>query len=932
MNMIMNNRLPLRMACIAGAISAALFLIACSGGNSEALLAKAQTALDQEDRKSAEIHLKNLLQSDPQHVKGRMLLAQLHVQARDERSAAKEWQRALDAGADVETVLPQLLASLHGSANFTDLIAAADRYPVKTESARAEVLYWRGQALWQDRKPDEAKQRFNEALAVRTDHHPSRLALIRMQVYQDPAAARKALDALLEQSPKMADALLLRAEYAIAERDSPLAEQLLRRAMTSEPRNLQVRVRLITLLAEQKKFKQAEAEYEGLIGTARNSVLTLMMRVLLDYRQDRLKVAADGIDQVIKGAADYVPALILGTQIALSRGELEKADQMARRVSELNEGSVAGLRLQAAVALARNEPDKALQIARSRIDRGQEDPGLLALAGEASLRRNDLPSALDFLSRATRAEPDDASMRTALGVASLAAGNSRTGFTELERAVDLDAASSRADLILIGQRLQRGEWDAALAAIEKLAQKQPDKALPLNLRGAALIAKGDGAAARESFEQALRQEPAFFPAVANLVRMDLNDAKPTEARKRLESFLKANPKEVNALLSLAQLQRAQGAAAEEVTRLIRQAHEAAPTQQEPLIALAIQLNSQDKVSEALPLVQKAVAQNPEDLRLLDLLGSLHLRNKDNQQALEVFSRIVRIKPDMAAAHLRLGEIRSATGDQAGAMASFKRAAELDRRTPAAQFGMASALLKDGKKDEAFRLARKLTQDQPRRATGLILEGDLHAADGQWKEAAAAYRRSLSAERTALGAIREHQALLKLDDSAQADAALKNSLVASPNDLSLRAYAGQKALEARQWKPAAEHFEAVVRRNPGNPDARNNLAWALHMMKDPGAEEHARIAFQLAPLSGPIADTLGAVLLAKGQTQPALDILRQAVTLSPKDADIRLNLIQALAQAGRSNDVRSQAEQWLKEFPASPRAEEVKALQSKATKG
>ncbi|MFN5510934.1 MAG: tetratricopeptide repeat protein, partial [Burkholderiales bacterium] len=172
MNMIMNNRLPLRMACIAGAISAALFLIACSGGNSEALLAKAQTALDQEDRKSAEIHLKNLLQSDPQHVKGRMLLAQLHMQARDERSAAKEWQRALDAGADVETVLPKLLASLHGSANFKDMIAAADRYPVKTESARAEVLYWRGQALWQERQPDEAKQLFNEALAVRTDHHP----------------------------------------------------------------------------------------------------------------------------------------------------------------------------------------------------------------------------------------------------------------------------------------------------------------------------------------------------------------------------------------------------------------------------------------------------------------------------------------------------------------------------------------------------------------------------------------------------------------------------------------------------------------------------------------------------------------------------------------------------------------------------------------
>jgi len=909
-----------------------LALTGCSGNSSDTLLAKAQAALAKEERKTAEIHLKNLLQSDPQNKEGRMLLAELHVQARDERSAAKEWQRALDAGADVELVLPKLLASLHGSGRYQELLSSAERYPVRTESARAQVLYWRAQALWQDRKVDEARALFRQALELNAEHHPSRLALIRMQVYQDPLAARKALDALIEQAPGMADALLLRAEYALSDRDSTTAQDLLRKAIASDPRHLQARVRLITLLAEQKDYKSAEAEYSALAATSKHSVPTRLMRVLLDHRQGRLQQASEGIETVLKGAGDYPPALILGTQIALARGELERADQLARRVSELTEGSIPGLRLQAAVALARNEPDKALQIARSRIDRGQEDPGLLALAGEASLRRNDLPGAIDLLARATRVEPNDPSMRTALGVASLAAGNARAGFTELERAVDLDADSTRADLVLIGQRLQRGEWDAALSAIERLEKKEPGKALTVNLRGSAQLAKGEAKAARQSFEEALKRDGGFFPALANLVRLDLNETKSTEARQRLEAFVKANPKDVNGLLALAQLNKAQGAKSEEVTGLLRRAHEAAPTQVEALLALATQLMVEDKITDAVPLVQKAVAQNPEDLRLLNLLGSLHLRNKDQQQALEMFGRIVRVKPDSAAAHQKLGEVRSAVGDQTGALASFKRAAELDSTAHGARFGIASALLKDGRKDEALQFARKLQQDKPKSALGHIIEGDLLLAGNQPKEALIAYRRSLAAERTSMGALREYQTLVQLGENEQSANALKTSIAANPDDLTLRSYAGQRALTGKQWKVAVEHFERIVKLNPANPEAQNNLAWALHMQNDPKAETHARLAFRIAPLSGPIADTLGVILLSKNQVDQALELLRQAVMLAPRNSEIRLHLLQALQKAGQQEELRTQADQWIKDFPGSPRAEEVQALQKRFAGG
>jgi len=926
-------RFPLASPQRALAIALSIFALAgCTGDTPEALLSKAQSALAKEERKTAEIHLKNLLQADPQNRQGRMMLAELHVFARDDRSAAKEWQRALDAGADADVVVPKLLASLHGSSRFTEVHAVADRYPLKTESAQAQALYWRGQALWQERKADQARRLFQEALVLQADHHPSRLALIRMQVYQDPVQARNALDALLEKAPAMADALLLRAEFAVSERNLTLAQELLRKAIAADPRHLQSRVRLITLLAEQRDYKSAEAEYSNLATSAKQAVLTRMMRALLDHRQGRLQQASDGMESVLKGAMDYPPALILATQIALARGEVEKADQYAKRVAELTEQSIPSLRLQAAVALARNEPERALQIARSRIDRGQEDPGLLALAGEASLRRNDFAGAIDLLARATRVDPKDASMRTALGVASLAAGNARAGFTELEQAVALDADSTRADLVLIGQRLQRGEWDAALAAIDRLEQKQPGRALTVNLRGAALLAKGESKAARKSFEEALAREGGFFPAVANLVRLDLNEAKSADALQRLEAFVKAQPRDVNGLLALAQLINAQGAKSEDVTRLLRRAHEAAPTQVDALIALATQLMLDNKATEALPLVQKAVAQNPEDLRLLDLLGTLHLRNKDQQQALEVFARIVRIKPDLAAAHQRLGEVRSAAGDQNGALASFKRAAELDTKNYGARFGMAGALIKDGRKEEALLLARKLQQEQPRSAVGYILEGDLLLANSQPKDAVAAYRRSLTIERSAMGALREFQTLVQIGDLEQADAALKASIAASPDDLVLRSYAGQRALETKQWKIAGEHFERIVKRNPTSVEGQNNLAWALHMQNDPRAETHARAAFQIAPLSGQVADTLGIILLTKGQVDQALDLLRQAALLTPRNPDIRIHLLQALHRAGRQDELRAQSDSWIRDFPGSPRVDEVQALQKRTAGG
>ncbi|MCX7203474.1 MAG: hypothetical protein NTV17_14750, partial [Burkholderiales bacterium] len=81
--------LPLA-AAMAGLLLSASLMSACGARSTDALLDQAKTALSKQDIKTAEIHLKNLLQQQPDNPDARIMLAEVHRANRDERSAEKE--------------------------------------------------------------------------------------------------------------------------------------------------------------------------------------------------------------------------------------------------------------------------------------------------------------------------------------------------------------------------------------------------------------------------------------------------------------------------------------------------------------------------------------------------------------------------------------------------------------------------------------------------------------------------------------------------------------------------------------------------------------------------------------------------------------------------------------------------------------------------
>jgi thioredoxin-like negative regulator of GroEL len=79
------------------------------------------------------------------------------------------------------------------------------------------------------------------------------------------------------------------------------------------------------------------------------------------------------------------------------------------------------------------------------------------------------------------------------------------------------------------------------------------------------------------------------------------------------------------------------------------------------------------------------------------------------------------------------------------------------------------------------------------------------------------------------------------------------------------------------------------------------------MKDPKALEYAERANKLAPNAAPIMDTLGWLLVEKGDTSRGVELLQQAVALGPQLDGIRFHLAKALIQTSQKDAARKQLE-------------------------
>ena len=885
------------------------WLVAAAACRDEAdPLKEAQLALQRRDAGAALVHLKLALEQQPQSALARFLMGQVLVDRGEPAAAVIELTKARELGHPLAQVLPLLARALVRQGEYVRVVQLVHEAQGLPPPEQADLLTSVALAHFKRNDDHAGDATLADALQLAPGHVPARLLRMqRLAAAGDSAAARALSQDTVRSSPDDATAWFGRAQLlAAADEASDEALAAYRQALSLQKNMLAARTGVLGILFSRKDLAGAEQELAALRRDHPQDPATAYFETMLALHGGNVAAARSGSDKLI-GAAPTNPMYSrLAASVSLETGELGKAAAQLTAALQANPGDRALRRLLTLTLVRLGDARQALEVVEPLVRPGSADGEALALAALASLQAGDgARGKAYFAAAAAHAPPDNPRLRATLAMGQLAGGDAAAALGQLEALARADAGNSY-DAVVVRARLQRKEYEQAARAIDALERKRAQDPLVPQLRGDMQLRRGDRAAARASYERALKLAPNFFAAAAALAEMDLEDKQPGQARARFQALLANDPGHAGALLALARLDEMTDAPPQEISRLLADAVRAQPLQAAPRLRLIEHALHRGDWRAAQSAADDAVQAIPTDSRLQMAQARACMAGRDFNRAAQVLGKLVAAQPRTPEPLRLLARVQMALHRVDAARQALQQAARLESGTPLAMADLVRLEVSDGKFDEARRVARRMQAAQPASALGFLLEGEAAAAGKAWAEAEAAYAAALQRDRHDVhGAMGLHAVLASAGKAEQAERVAARWLREHPSDADVTRYLGDRAMAAQDFAAAQKHYGASLRRRPDNAAALNNLAWASYHMKSADAVAFAERAVRLRPAEPSFADTLGRLLAAAGQWEAAIRHEARAVELAPQVPDYRVALARMYLRSG--DKARARAE-------------------------
>jgi serine/threonine-protein kinase len=438
-------------------------------------------------------------------------------------------------------------------------------------------------------------------------------------------------------------------------------------------------------------------------------------------------------------------------------------DWAATRRGKMNDGAGAA-RLSEASRVADPDPWRIeLRKALDQSDKAARLTGLQALAKTAkfdelgAISLELLGTGLSYaggralaesvLRTAQQKHPRDVWVNYSLGnvLENLARRDEAIRFYTAERSIRPEMAHELAHLLE-----KRGESDDAIAVFRDLKRLRPGNARHLGCLGQALKAKG---LAREAVEmldaavaagrEAIRLKPNSSQAHHSFGHILRNQGKLDEAIAEFCTAIRLKPGDAWAHdslgVTLCDFKRDYPAA----EAAFREAIRLGPNSAHAHAQLGVVLETQGKHDEAVAAYREAIRLEPDQAWARINMGYALGKQGKLDEAIDEFRTAIRLRPDDANAHVKFGSILcDFKRDYPSAEAEFREVIRLQANDATAHYCLGNALNGQGKGDEAMASFRKAIELNPKHAEahvniGFILlhvKRDYPAAEAEFREA------------------------------------------------------------------------------------------------------------------------------------------------------------------------------------------------------
>jgi putative PEP-CTERM system TPR-repeat lipoprotein len=873
---------------------------------------------------AAIIEFKRSLQEEPDQPDVRVLLGKELSLLGDAKGAQLEFEKAVSARYHLDTTLPLLATSLLHQAKFDKVIALVNDTPIESASANAELLALRGSSYYALGRETEAETSWKAAQDFIPGHPQTLIAEARALASKNKFSEAIALLEGIAPGAPPVELWTLRGDLAKASGKLTEAVDDYQAALKVEPGNMLVRTNLAQTLVDLSRFDDAAVEISRVTGPMPNYPEGQFIAALVFIGQKDLVKASEAATRAVQlTPTDGRYELLAGT-LALQLGQPATAEQYLAAAVTAMPRNIEARRLLTLIYVDKQETRKADELFRPVFASDRSDQQFATIAAHIAIQQGDTLKAAHAFDGVDPANPKNVDA-TLLGASlHMRVGDKAGGFAMLRAAAKANPDNPDVDSALVMSHLTFNEINEALVDWKVLADKQPQSARTYNLLAAIDLARKDKAAARHSMEQAAEADPRFLAPVSGLAMLDIGERKIDDAKARLRRFIAANPMDSEAPMLLVQVERSSGASRDAIGGILREAHKANPKSPQISYALALLALEHGDRNQALAIAEEGLVATPDDVPLMQLVGDQSLAAGDNDRAVAVFTRLMDRNAAAADYPMRLGLAQIKSGKYEEALTAFRLALSRQADNVDRQYAMIGALLAANRPEEAARMVFEIERLSPRSPALAELDADVKLGSKKYPEAISAYKRLLAQRPNARLVIKTTNALLAAKQRGEANNVVADWLKAHPADEGVRRFEVDLAMRFQEYGRAIADLRVLVAAHPDDPQLLNTLAWNLGRVNDPQAIAVAEKATRLAPDNAAINDTLGWMMVEKGDAGGGLPFIEKANRSAPNALDIKLHLGQAQLKVGRNVAARETLQSVA---TAAPNSEPGKASQA-----
>jgi tetratricopeptide (TPR) repeat protein len=397
----------------------------------------------------------------------------------------------------------------------------------------------------------------------------------------------------------------------------------------------------------------------------------------------------------------------------------------------------------------------------------------------------DFSSSIAPLREILATEPDHEEANYLLGVALVQTRQPTLAIWPLRKASESEEFGLPAGVLLASTLLETQGYEEAVAAADRLLERDPEHVNALLIRIQAEFGLGKQEEALADSERVLAIEPEQFRALAS--------------RATALALLGRAAEAEQAWLELEATTRRSGDPSLEMRGCI-----------------ALATYYQSAASEkAAPTIERCVEKFPAESLVLQLASDYYDSSKQPERATELWRRAVAEKPDNFQLRSALANRLAQAGDMAGAEATLVEAAELFDDAPAWN-RLAVFYQNRGELEKALEATEKAARGAPGEGDELrFRKAELLVDLGREAEAEAIAK---EIEESVYRDLLQGKIRLRKDDTAGALAAFEAALKRWPNNAPARYLAGLAAERLGEREKALSHYREAVRTDDTATDA------------------------------------------------------------------------------------------------------------------